>query len=52
MIIVSTPPKIYARVRFSIPNIMGEMKIYAEQIYVIATAGNKAITEGFLFFAR
>lgn len=32
MIIVSTPPKMYARVRFSIPNIMGDMKMYDEQM--------------------
>ena len=50
MMSVSTPPRIYANVRFSIPHIIGEMKIYDEHTYVIINAGNIPIITG--FFSR
>ena len=49
---VSTPPKRYANMRFSIPNIIGDMNIYDEQTYVIINAGNAPIAIGLLFLYK
>jgi hypothetical protein len=49
---VSTPPQIYANVLFSIPTIIGDMKMYEAHTYVINNAGNKPMSSGFLCFAR
>ena len=49
---VIIPPKMYASVRFSIPNIMGEMKMYDEQTYVIITAGSIEMIVGFSCLER
>ena len=50
MMSVSTPPRIYANVRFSIPHIIGEMKTYDAHTYVIINAGIIPIITG--FFSR
>ena len=49
---VSTPPKRYANMRFSIPNIIGDINIYDEQTYVIINAGNAPIAIGLLFLYK
>jgi hypothetical protein len=46
MMSVSTPPRTYANARFSMPHIIGEMKIYDEHTYVIIKAGNIPINTG------
>ena len=50
--IVSTPPRMYAHVLLVSPSIMGEIKIYDEQTYVMNMAGNNPIATGFLCLAR
>ena len=49
---VNTAPRIYASMRFSIPHIIGEMKIYDEHTYVITKAGRIPMTTGLPFLNR